>query len=446
MNGSLQRRLSLTLSVCILLSGLIAALASFALAYLDAQELQDDTLRQVAALTVVGTLKAGSGAAGPSDSSDTAISDPESRVTIIRPARETRPTWLPADIPAGLHTLDARPRRMRVFVHDLGNNDRVVTAQVTDVRDEIAINSALRTLVPLILLLPLLIWLTARVVRGQLAPVRRLSEGLDRQTPDQPQPLSLEGVPTEIASFILAINRLLARITQLMGQRRRFIADAAHELRSPLTALSVQAENLEHASSLDVMRGRIGPLRTGISRAQRLTEQLLTLARTQSRGPEPQSVDIAMVVRELIGEVLPLAETRAIDLGLDEMAAPVVFTDPVLLRLVIKTGLENAMNYTPPSGEVTIRIAETNDQIIVEIVDTGPGIPEQYRDLVFDPFHRLPGAPGVGSGLGLTIARDAAARLGGTVSLHDRPDATGLLFRLSMERTESVGISSRTEQ
>jgi len=193
------------------------------------------------------------------------------------------------------------------------------------------------------------------------------------------------------------------------------------------------------------MRGRIGPLRTGISRAQRLTEQLLTLARAQSGGPERQSVDIAIVVRELIGEVLPLAETRGIDLGLDEMAAPVAFTDPVLLRLVIKTGLENAINYTPPSGEVTIRIAETNEEIVVEIVDTGPGIPEPYRDLVFDPFHRLPGASGVGSGLGLTIARDAAARLGGTVSLHDRPDGTGLLFRLSMERAESVGISSRTE-
>ena len=196
----------------------------------------------------------------------------------------------------------------------------MVVAQLTAMRDEIAINSALQTLIPLLLLLPLLVWLIVRVVRGELAPIARMAKGLDEQPADRPQAIAGDDLPDEITPFVHAINRLLARVNLLIGQQRRFVADAAHELRSPLTALSLQAQNLMHAGSLDAVRERVVPLQDGIERARHLTEQLLSLARTQASVAEESMIDVSEMARELIAERLPLAEAKGIDLGLEETA------------------------------------------------------------------------------------------------------------------------------
>lgn len=203
---------------------------------------------------------------------------------------------------------------MRVFVRGGQLESRTIVVQPTEVRDEIAINSALRTLVPLLLLLPILAWLILRIVRSELAPITLLSKSLDEQPADRPQPIADDGLPDEITPFVHAINRLLDRVNLLMGQQRRFIADAAHELRSPLTALSVQAENLMHAGSLDAMRERVIPLQEGIERARQLTEQLLSLARMQAGTSENYEINVSAMARELIAECLPLAESKHIDL------------------------------------------------------------------------------------------------------------------------------------
>lgn len=371
MKYTLQRRLSLTLAVAILLAGVVAALASFTLGYFEAREMQDDVLRQIATL---------------SDSSPATSADEEEKILVYRLPRDVRPAWLPTAIPPGFHNLDVgHGETLRVYVHDLPRDQRIVVAQSADLRDEAALNSALRTLVPVLLLLPLLAWLVSRVVASE---------------------------------------------SQLVQERERFIADAAHELRTPLTALSVQARNLETSPSPQAMGERIAHLRAGIERTRRLTEQLLSLARTRA-GSEPASpVDVGALARELVAEWMPVASAKRIDLGIDDREALVLHVAPDTLRVILRNALDNALRHTPEDGEVTVRVAREGQDALLEVIDTGPGIPESQREHVFEPFRRLEHSPD-GSGLGLAIVRDAAARIEARVSLHERPGG-GLVFRLCM--------------
>jgi two-component system OmpR family sensor kinase len=203
--------------------------------------------------------------------------------------------------------------------------------------------------------------------------------------------------------------------------------------------LSIQARNVQQAASLEAMRERLAPLRAGIERARRLTEQLLSLARVQAGTLPITDVDVPALARELIGEYLPLAEAKGIDLGLDERVPLTINAAPDTLRLVLRNGLENALKYVPEGGEVTLRVDADDADANIDIVDNGPGIPAAERARVLDPFYRIPGAQGQGSGLGLTIAREAAARLGGSLDLSDREECSGLVYRYRQPRAASAG-------
>lgn len=440
MNQSLQQHLSLTLGSAIVLAGLAAALVSFGLAYVEAKEFQDDTLRQIAMLDGSGANTLRLLESPHQDTAEIPISDPESRIIVIRLPRDARPDWihLPRDsklawfaddLSPGLHTLHTHSGSLRALVRDRPTGERLIVAQLTAVRDELALSSALQTLIPLLLLLPLLVWLIIRIVRSELAPITRMAKALDAQPADRPQAVSGEDLPDEITPFVHAINRLLERVNLLIGQQRRFIADAAHELRSPLTALSLQAQNLARAESLDAVRERVVPLQDGIERARHLTEQLLSLARTQAGVAEASVVDVSAMARELMAEYWHLAEARGVDLGLEEIAPLSLFGAKEALRLIVSNALENALKYTPEGGEVTLRLLSDEKGDIIEVVDNGPGIPITEYERVFDAFYRMPGVNGEGSGLGLAIAQEAAIRLGGTVSLHERQEGLGLIFR-----------------
>ena len=422
MKRSLQHRLSKMMITIIVITGLLAAAISFNLSYLDTGEFQDGTLRQIAALVTQN--------GGQTNYSDNGGGDPAFRLWVIHLDQPKRPAWLDATLASGFHTVKDDRATMRVFVRDQGQGKRVAVVQATAERDETAMDSVMRTLVPLLLLLPVLAWLSSAIIRSELAPVRQLAERLDRQAASQPEPLPDVKLPEEVAPFMHAINRLLGRVNRLVGQQRRFIADAAHELRSPLTALSLQAQNLEKADSLDAMHERVGLLRTGIERARHLTDQLLTLARSQAGNVSLQQVDLSRLVREMIAQCLPLAEARGIDLGLEELDKGLQLTAaPEMLSLILRNAIDNAVRYSPDHGEVTIRLSVDDHDALIDVIDNGPGIIKAERERVFDPFYRSESAGSKGSGLGLAIARDAAMRLGGVVSLEDRPDGNGLRFR-----------------
>ena len=414
----------------ILISGLLSGIISFVLAYSEAKEFQDDTLRQIALLTSrsLGALPENKGLR--QDNAKMFLDDTESRINILHLPGDARPGWLAEDLSPGLHTLLIGGERSRIFLRKDVSGKLTVVTQPTDIRDELAVNSALRTFAPLVFFLPVMAWLVMRIVRSELMPVGNLAGYLDAQPTHQPRPLPDTDVPNEIIPFVHAINRLLERVNTLMGQQRRFVADAAHELRTPLTALSVQVQNLRRAGSLESMKERILPLQDGIERARKLTEQLLNLARIQAGAAETTSVDISEMARGLIAEYLPLAETKNIDLGLDEAARLTLMGTPENFRLILKNGLENALQYVPEGGEVTIKLLPSNDDGSgFEILDNGPGIPVPELKRVFDPFYRLSAETGEGSGLGLAIAIEAAACQGGRVSLCNRPEDRGLIFR-----------------
>lgn len=433
MNNSLQQRLSVWLSVAIVLIGLLAGSASFWLAYSEAQEFQDDSLRQIATLIDADRLPYnGQRSAGAIDN------DPEARIIVQRlvPSHLRAPPRLalPAGLAAGFHTFKLGRKQWRVYVRILRSGERIAVAQTTQMRAEAARDSALRTLLPLIALIPLLAFFSQRLVSASLAPVRALAQVADAQPEDRPAELPTAQVPDEIAPFVQSINRLLLRINRLMEQQRRFIADAAHELRSPLTALSVQAQNLRQAGSLPAMHERIAPLQAGIERAKKLTEQLLSLARTQAGTSGESEVDASRMARELIAEYLLLAEAKNIDLGLEEISPVCLRASPEVLRSILRNALENALKYTPNGGEVTLRLLADGDSAVLEVIDNGTGIPASERERVFDSFYRMPGSAGEGSGLGLAITREAATRLGGSVSLHERQKGSGLVFRYRQRR------------
>lgn len=425
MTRSLHRQLSQKLGSAIVLFGIAAATVSFALSYQEAKEFQDDMLRQLAVLSV----HPGTGRTAGKAPSDDVISDPESRVFVFYLPTHASPPWLSGNFSSGFHTVDTSQGTLRIFVHDVDSGHRTVVAQSTDSRNEIALSSALHTLLPLLFLLPLLVWLITRILRRAFWPIEHLANQLDAQSAEQPGPIDDRGLPNEIMPFIHANNRLLDRVGQLITQQKRFIADASHELRTPLTALSLQIQNLRNASSLEDVRQRLVPLQAGMDRAQKLTERLLSLARTQANAENLQNVDVSELVRGLLSDYHPVAERKRIDLGLDEQERLTLLTSPEAFRLILGNGLDNALKYTPEGGEVTIRLRRAGGRALIDVIDNGPGVPDSERDHVFDAFYRTESAGGEGSGLGLAIAREAARRLGGEVSLLDNENGKGLTFR-----------------
>ena len=431
MRRSLERELSRALSFAIVAAGIAATAVAFVFGFEQAEDLQDEALRQIATLAAAPS---GSPIALPADSPDAIAADPDSRVLVVSLSAASRPAWLPADLAPGYHTLPGSTERMRVYVRSAAG-ERIAVAQSTEVRNESALSSAAITLLPLLALLPLLVWLARRITRTELAPLRRLAASLDAQLAERPEPLPSDNVPLEAAFFVEAINRLLVRVNQLIAAQRRFVADAAHELRSPLTALAVQAGNLAQAHSSEDLHQRIDALKAGIERARHLTEQLLDLARLQAAGGDKHRVDVSSMARELIAECLPLAEQRKIDIGMEETDVVTVPADPASLRLIMKNALDNAVRYTPAGGQVTLRLAKQGEECVIEVVDTGPGIPPGERSRIFAPFYRGADAAGPGSGLGLAIARDAAERCGGSISIEARADSPGTVFRYSQKAT-----------
>jgi len=415
-------------------TGILAAVVSFFVGYGDAKEFQDHMLKQIALMASQSTVISPPHEEPRRKPAKHASVESANRIKVIRLPEDARPAWLVEDLKSGFHTLETDGGRIRVFVLGEASGKTIAVAQPTDTRDEIAMNSALLTLLPLLLLLPVMVWLIIRIVCNQLTPVSRLAGHLDAQPADRPLPLSDRDIPDEIVPFVHAINRLLVRVGNLVSQQRRFIADAAHELRSPLTALSIQAQNLKQSGTLRVMRERVLPLQDGIERARKLTEQLLNLARTQAETLEVKTIDVSAMARELVAEYLPISEARNIDLGLDEVVPLSLITVPETLRLILRNALENAIKYAPDGSEVTLRLDSKTDGDVIEIVDNGPGVPASERERVFDPFYRIPGTAGEGSGLGLSIAREAASSLGGTVSLHERTEGGGSIFRFQLNR------------
>jgi two-component system sensor histidine kinase TctE len=300
-----------------------------------------------------------------------------------------------------------------------------------------------RQAVLVLVLAALLAWIG--LTRG-LGPLRRLGRAVTARDPESLDPLSPGDVQSELTPLVSAINQYTARLTERVEAQRRFIANASHQLRTPLTLLNTQVHYALATDDVAAKDEALRALRDGIRHSNRIANQLLTLSRTEAGSGIPATltpVDLDAVVHLALEKVATLAERRNIDLGADTWTAdgsgegdrgrerPIVLADEVLLLELVVNLVDNAVRYTPPGGQVTVATVRDGGGWRLTVTDSGPGIPLSERERVFERFYRAVGTEGEGSGLGLAIVREIARALHATVGLDAPAQGSGLVATVS---------------
>jgi two-component system OmpR family sensor kinase len=344
----------------------------------------------------------------------------------------SRPGWsAPQRAEIGFSNVRARDGEWRVYTALVGDNV-VQVAQPVSVREELAAGIAVRTMLPLAVLLPLLIvfaWIT--IGRG-LKPINDVAEAMTRRSAGALDPVAEAGLPAEVRPLVASVDALLLRLGQSLERERAFIADAAHELRTPLTALHLQIQLAQRAASEEERSAALERLKGGTERATRLVEQLLALARSEPDAADRMRVPVNLttLARDVVAEQAPIASSRSLDLGFSGDENVTVEADPDALRIMLGNLVDNALRYTPPGGRIDVT-ARLDDRFAeLAVADDGQGIPVEERERVFDRFYRGREAGGTGSGLGLAIVREIAERHGTRVEVSDGLSGRGVTIRL----------------
>ncbi|KAF1710967.1 sensor histidine kinase [Pseudoxanthomonas sacheonensis] len=309
------------------------------------------------------------------------------------------------------------------------------SAERADIRQELAEDIAIGTLLPLLLALPLMalaIWAT---VIWAMRPLSRVSDEIGERDPERMSPLDTGNLPLETHGLVRAVNGLLHRLDAALARERQFIADAAHELRTPISALKVHACNAREAADASERRASQEHLDQSIARVERLVAQLLSLNRAEraSQDPLQTHVDLGALVRVEIDEIKPLSLQKRQTIRL-QLADTRVLGDELALGPLVRNLLENAIRYTPDGGTIMVSTSVEPDWARLEIEDSGPGIPEESRDRVFDRFHRIVGSDVEGSGLGLAIVRKIIDDHGGRITLGTSETLGGLAATVWLPR------------
>lgn len=428
---SLQVRISIALILMFLPLSIIAGAFSYYQTYHEAEELQDDLLRQTAAYI------------NPKTTDYTQIGS-ENHILIQTFGQEdTIP--LSDTLGEGFHTIkgsvdddddDDDDDEYRAYIRQTPQG-KIAVLQETEYRDDLAATAAYQSVLPLLIALPLMILLTVWITYRAMRPVKTLSASLGKRRSDDLSPLDGEDVPSEIQGFVTAINQLLQRTGENIRRQQRFIADAAHELRSPLTALSLQAERLTKLPQSDEAREQTGLILQSIQRNRHLLEQLLTHARAQGSETQRNLTDISLQAqfRRVLQELMPLALNKQQDIGVAVENDLRIRADDTEIYTLIKTFTDNAIRYTPAGGRIDIGFSETPTTLTIWVEDDGPGIPAAERSRVTDAFYRILGTEQQGTGLGLSIADAIAKRYGGKLILADsRNFAHGLLIQAQLDK------------
>ncbi|SDH68297.1 two-component system, OmpR family, sensor kinase [Bradyrhizobium lablabi] len=441
MTSSLRGRLFVGLTAVILLAGCISGAFSYLWAFDEAIEMQDSVLIQVGSLLQSGSVKSDQTLRGVDADAEVDVVE---LGTAPRGRTEEGQLWSLQD---GLHVASFTDRSMRVLLRTRLDGSRFAVLQPTDVRDDIAGNMALRTLLPITALIPCLLLVTALVIARSLRPMVRLAGDLDSRRVDDMTPLPLAATPSELQPFIASINGLLQRMKLLMDQQRRFVADAAHELRTPITALGLQAENLDSVDLPESARERVAALKEGMARTKHLLEQLLALARHEA-APSGDAVVVPLdrIVKDVVADVLPETARKGIDLGFELIEPIATAGEPVMIATMVRNLIDNAVRFTPPGGRVDIGVLREGSEAVLQIEDTGPGVAPDDIDRIFEPFFRGSRPTEDGTGLGLSIVKRIVDRLGGSVVLENisGPALTGLRAIVRLPAANSCSASIRT--
>ena len=319
----------------------------------------------------------------------------------------------------GFHTVPLAGTDWRVFVAQGAERDvRVLVGEQVASRDDILWAVLRSTLKPMALALPLLALAIWWLVRQGTAPLRTLSRTLAARHPQALVPVALDGAPTEMAPLLDALNRLFERITAMVEAERRFTADAAHELRTPIAAIRAQAQvalaETDDAARAHALRATLA----GCDRATRLVEQMLTLSRLEAgAAPAMATVDLSALARRVAAELAPRALARQQALSLEADAPHPVLGNDTLLAVLLRNLIDNALRYSPAGAEVQVAVSTTADGVCLQVRDSGPGLAETDRQRLGERFFRVLGSDQAGSGLGWSIVRRIAAVHGASVEV-----------------------------
>ncbi|MEO8752644.1 MAG: ATP-binding protein [Casimicrobiaceae bacterium] len=337
----------------------------------------------------------------------------------------------------GFSDVDIDGQRWRVFSGwDDDHRYLVQVGERRKVRDEIVAKIAKNLLWPLAVALPtlgLLIWLG---IDRALRPLRRIGGEVGSRAADNLAPLDTAGAPPEVAPLVDSLNRLFGRVRASMENERRFTADAAHELRTPLAALRAQAQVAQRASR-DAERARaLDNVLAGCDRASHLVEQLLILARLEPSDLRTAQApcDLRELARLGVADIVPAAHAKGIDIDLHAETAPSVPGDTRLLRVLVRNLLDNAVRYSPANTAVHIRVGECAGAAFLAVTDDGPGVPGGEIERLGQRFHRVLGSEAPGSGLGLSIALRIAEVHGARLTFAATSARGGLTATLEFPR------------
>jgi signal transduction histidine kinase len=427
--GSIRRQLLLGLSSALVAAGVAVGVFAYLNALQEVDAIFDDQLTQIAfAVHTQGHPNHYEEDHGPHPEFEfvTQVWRPDG--TLVFHSRfEDRSLLLPFARRPGFSTLNILGEEWRIFA-SIGRFGIVQVGQPLEQRRALARSFAGRIVLPYLLLLPLMGALFWWVLRRGLAPLNEATRAVTQKNADALEPLPVDHLPSELRPLLSALNGLMGRLDDSLSAQRRFTADAAHELRSPLTALKLQVQLLERSTDEAGRVQAIENLKGGLERAIHTVQQLLSLARLEP-GAKPfaqEPLDLLALARQVAGDYALIAENRGIDLGVEADIAVRLRGDREALRILLSNLVDNALRYTLAPGRVDIRVERLAACARLCVEDNGPGIPESDRERIFDRFYRVPGQGGRGSGLGLSIVKTVAEQHGASLALGNGPDGQGL--------------------
>lgn len=327
--------------------------------------------------------------------------------------------FLPKQAALGYSTVTLDNGDWRIYAVR-ANGRTIQVAQKINARRDRAIALAFSASWPVIPVSLLLFFAAWWVVRSALKPLNRIGQELAIRHQNSIEPVSDEGVPAEVSLLVTELNFLLARMSQALQAQQRFVADAAHELRSPITALRLQVQNLGRSRDDVTLSQSVDRLLAGVDRASHLVEQLLVLARQDPTSQKPlelTATSLSHSVTQAISDLSPFADSKQIALRCQIAPAIQILGDAESLRVMICNILDNAIRYIPENGQVSIDLSVRFGIAVLMIEDSGAGIPQQERQSIFYRFYRVPGTRQSGSGLGLAIAKTIADRHQASITL-----------------------------
>jgi two-component system OmpR family sensor kinase len=438
-NPSLTRRLAFSLLTSLLTVLILATATAAITAYLQSSEIQDETLLSVAHL--VNTNQIGS----PYDSSVFKDDDYDDGVRVWEIGGANRPGFkIDLSIENGFHTVNARHQLWRIYItKNTTTNKKFAISQKHGVSTTLALNSAKNTAIPLLILLLLVPALVFLVVRHSFKPLVAISKKITGTNSLTLDIESKEDIPEEILPFVSSIELLLQKNETYNQQQQRFIADAAHELRTPITALSLEVENVQKAVDETTKETRLNLLTLGIQRLNRLVNQLLDLARAQtSEVSSIEVVSLNELVKYQVADLYVMAEDKGIDLVVGSNEEVFLHDSNHQLQHLVRNALSNAIKFSPNSGQVTIEITDQDGSGSFCVIDEGPGVPADQLEKLHIPFYRSTDqATGYGAGLGLAICHEIAVQLKGKMRL-ENVEPLGFKFSYSQTTTSKPLIQS----